>query len=180
MFKLRITADIGVEVWLPIEGYQGLYEVSNIGRVKSLNYRHTGNEKVLQPMSNGKGYWQVGLYKYNIRRCIFIHRLVAEAFLPNPQNLPQINHKDENPKNNRVENLEFCTAKYNVNYGSHNQRVAKAFSKKVLQFDITGNLIKEWPSASEVERQIGVYSTHICDCCNGKRKTACGYKWQYA
>ena len=115
-----------IEEWRPIEGYEGLYEVSNLGRVRSLdmyvkvgygNYRlHKG--KVLSPTKNKNGYLKVNLYCNGKQKTIDVHRLVTEAFLPNPDNLPQVNHKDENKTNNRVENLEWCDVKYNLSYGT--------------------------------------------------------------
>ena len=110
------------EQWRPIEGYEGLYEVSNLGRVKSLK---CGRERILKPQMKKKGYLQVGLRKEGKYKMFKVHRLVAQAFIPNPEGLPQINHKDENPSNNRVENLEWCDSKYNNNYGTHNERIVQ-------------------------------------------------------
>jgi len=114
-----------------------------------------------------------------------IHRLVADAFIPNPQNYPVINHVDENPLNNVVSNLEFCTQKYNVHYGSGLKRMAAKLkngpcSKQVLQFDEDGNLVQIWPSIHEVKRQLGFNDSSICKCCNGKYKSANGFVWKYA
>lgn len=114
------------EIWRNIEGYEGLYQVSNQGNVRSLNYKQTGMVQVLKPGKHTRGYLLVTLYKDGKAKGCKVHRLVAQAFLPNPDNLPQVNHKDENPSNNRVENLEFCTAKYNTNYGSRNQRASES------------------------------------------------------
>ena len=113
---------------------------------------------------------------------IYIHRLVAEAFIPNPSNLPVVNHKDENPKNNAVDNLEWCTTKYNLNYGTCNTRKSAKLlngplAKAVLQYDKSGNLVREWPSVSEVERQTGFAQPHISNCCREKYKSAYGYVW---
>ena len=118
------------EIWRPVVGYEGLYEVSSYGRVRSLdmyvkvgygNYRlHKG--KVLSPAKDTGGYLKVNLYCNGKQKTIDVHRLVAQAFLPNPDNLPQVNHKDENKTNNRVENLEMCNAKYNLSYGTRNIR----------------------------------------------------------
>ena len=102
------------EIWKNIEGYEGKYQVSNLGRVKSM----IGQEKVLHPKKHRNGHLQIGLHKDKKRKTMYIHRLVAQAFIPNPDNLPCVNHKDENPNNNNVDNLEWCTQKYNCNYGA--------------------------------------------------------------
>ena len=108
------------EEWRDIKGYEGLYQISNLGRVHSYYKRD-----ILEPKED-KGYLRVGLYKNGKRKPYSIHRLVAEAFIPNPNNYPQVNHKDEDKSNNRVSNLEWCTAKYNINYGTHNKRMSES------------------------------------------------------
>ena len=125
------------------------------------------------------GYIRIGLCKNGIKTSLSVHRLVAETFIPNPDNLPMINHKDEDKTNNRVENLEWCDAKYNRNYGSMNEKLAKHFSKPILQFSNNNKLIKKWDSIREAERHTGVYNQHICACCQGKIKSAGGYIWKY-
>lgn len=119
-----------------------------------------------------------------------IHKLVAEAFIPNPENKPLINHKDENKENNSVDNLEYCTHKYNVNYGTRNKRAGIEISKslinnpkttkKVFQFDLNGTFIKEWISATEVQRQLGIKQPLIVRVCKGRRKSTGGFIWRYA
>ena len=173
------------EFWKEIKGYEGLYEVSNLGRVKSLNYRRTGKENILKPLKNDKGYFQVVLCKNKKTNVCRVHRLVAEAFLDNPDNLPQVNHKDEDKTNNHVDNLEFCTNDYNIHYGTAIRRkVEKQIngkrSKPVYQYTIDGEFIAEYPSTAEVKRQLGYSHSHISECCLGKFKTAYGYKWKYA
>ena len=116
------------EIWLNIEGYSN-YMISNYGRVKSLNYRRTGKEKILSLKKDKKGYYYITLSKDGIGRNYKIHRLVAQAFIPNPNNLPQVNHKDENPSNNCVENLEWCTNEYNLNYGKCQEKRIKSRQK---------------------------------------------------
>lgn len=110
------------EIWKDIKGYEGRYEVSNMGRVKSLNYRRSGKSGILKSEDNGNGYFAVNLRKDNKNWHISVHRLVALTFLPNYENFPEVNHKDEIKDNNNLNNLEWCTTSYNVNYGTHNQR----------------------------------------------------------
>ena len=162
------------EIWKPVLGYEGLYEVSNWGRVKSLNYNHSGKEKILKPVTYKSGYLYVVLSKNNKRKHFLIHRLVAEAFIPNTDNLPQVNHKDENPLNNVVSNLEWCTSSYNINYGTRNEKI----SKKVLQYDLEGNFIREWVSTRECGRNGYNYSS-VAACCRGKRKKYKGFIFKY-
>lgn len=166
-----------MEIWKDIENYEGLYQVSNFGRVKSLKNGRwgTGKERILKATDDGWGYLQINLCKNRKRENFKVHRLVAESFIENPNNLPEVNHIDENKTNNRVENLEWCTNAYNINYGTRNQRIAKALSKRVLCVD-TGDI---FPSTHEVQRKFGYSIGNISNCCNGKRKTAYGYTWRY-
>lgn len=183
------------EIWKDIEGYED-YQVSNLGNIRSLNYRQTGKVQVLKLRKDKNGYFRVNLYKDGNRRSYQIHRLVTTAFLPNPDNLPQVNHKDENPSNNRVENLEWCSAKYNANYGTRNQRVAEiergriiseehkmriseANSIPVAQYTKEGKLIAFFYGTREASRQTGISNTHIADCCRGEAKSAGGFIWKY-
>lgn len=165
-----------MEEWRDIKGYEGLYQVSTMGRVKSIRY---GKERILKPNEDGWGYFRVRLFKNGQRKAYKVHRLVAEAFLDNPDNLPQVNHKNEDKSDNRVENLEFCDCRYNINYGTGIQRRAKKQSKTVYQYSLDGQLIKEYPSVHEVERQLGYAQTYISKCCLDKCKQAYGYKWSY-
>ena len=155
------------------------YEVSNLGNVKSLNYRSTGKAQVLKPADSGKGYLFVNLYKNGKNKMFKVHRLVAMAFIPNPDNLPEINHKDENKQNNKVDNLEFCDGEYNINFGTGIERRAKKVSKPVKQFDLRGNFIQEFPSVMEAQRKFGYSQGNISSACSGKLKTAYGYRWSY-
>ena len=169
-----------MEIWKDISGYEGLYQVSNLGRVKSLDYNHTGREKIMKPSVDKNGYLYVCFRKNGVKKWYKLHRLVAQAFISNPNNYPQVNHKDENPFNNFVNNLEWCDAKYNINYGTRTERVAEKKSKQVLQIDKnTNKLIAEFPSLTEVERQFGISKSSISKCCKGKLNTAGKYKWQY-
>ena len=159
-----------MEVYKQIIGYEGLYEVSNLGNVKSLNYLHTGQEKLLSPAFDKDGYLLVVLSKNGEKKTCKVHRLVAQAFLPNPNNYPEINHKDENKLNNSVNNLEWCTAQYNHDY---------SLSKQVEQYDLSGNYIATWKSTVEIQRQLGFDQSSISKCCLGKLKTSHGYIWKY-
>lgn len=165
-----------LEEWKDIKGYEGKYAVSVFGEVYSYK-RH----KCLKARKNRNGYCGVNLGGKEYR----IHRLVAEAFIPNPDNLPFVNHKDENPENNCVENLEWCSASYNINYGTRNERCIESrmrngFIKPILMLDIFDEfLIKEFPSIQEAAEYVGGHRTHICACCNNRKRSAYGYKWQY-
>ena len=179
------------EEWKNIRDYEGLYQISNNGNVKSLgrwvNCKNKGKrwkkEKIMKSSVDKEGYLFVGLHKNGYIKNYYVHRLVAEAFIQNTNNLPQVNHKNEMKDDNRVENLEYCDAKYNMNYGTRLERIYKKTtngkcSKQVLQIDIkTNEIIKEFPSTREVQRQLGL--SHISQCCKGKHKTCGGFKWQY-
>lgn len=171
-----------MEEWKDIEGYEGLYQVSNKGKVKSLKYRGSNNECVLKNRKTTKGYLQVALWKNQKHKEFQVHRIVAKAFIPNPDKLPQVNHKDENKTNNSVENLEWCTNEYNHNYGTRNLRASRGLngegSKQVYQFTIEGKLLNIWPSTMECGRS-GYCQTSVSNCCIGKQKTHKGYKWCY-
>ena len=145
------------------------------------NVRKTKSERLLKPFDTGRGYLNVKLSKDNIAKTISIHRLVAKTFIENPKNLKQVNHKDENKSNNNFENLEWCTHKYNQNYGIKKTVVAEKISKPVNQYDLEGNFIKRWSSATEYYKSLGKKMGHgITDCCKNKRKTCYGFKWRYA
>lgn len=189
------------EIWKPIKGYEGKYEVSNLGNVRSLDhvvfvkqdkreYEMLRKGKLLRPLVRRHGYLGVQLYGHgrnerNLTTCS-IHRLVAEAFLENPHNLPEVNHKDENKTNNRLDNLEWCTHKENSNYGTRAKRIGDCFrngykSKAIRQYTLDMEFIKEFPSLAEVKRQLGFASANISKCANGDRNYshAYGYVWRY-
>lgn len=181
------------EIWKDIKGYEGLYKVSNLGRVKSLNYNRTGNEKDLKININEHGYKYVTLCKNSKLKVMTIHRLIANAFIPNPNKYPCVNHKDEVKTNNSIDNLEWCTYKYNNNYGTKKERISKSNtgkkkskeavlkmiekrSVKVYQYDREINLVKIWKSARECGRN-GYNTGHVASCCRGEEKTHKGYIW---
>ena len=171
-----------MENWKEIAEYEGLYEVSDMGRVRSLKF---GKEKILKPRKHTCGYLHVNLCKDGHVKTLKVHRVVAEAFIPNPQGLDTVNHKDEVKTNNTVSNLEWMSLKDNINYGTHNKRVSEAninhpsHSKQVQMCDRKGNLLAAFPSLREAERVTGIDHSHISSCCNGKLKSAGGYKWRY-
>ena len=181
------------------EIYEGLYKVSNLGKILSLNYRNTGKAELLNPGEDKGGYLQVCLSKNGETKTCKVHRLVAQTFLPNPENKPCINHKIQGKKGKKINmvffntdgsinkeksTIEWCTYEENNNYGGHNDRISKALtngkrSKRVLQLSLSGDLIREWESIQECGRN-GFSKSNVCDCCNGKLKTHKGFKWCYA
>lgn len=176
------------EIWKPITGYEGLYEVSNKGRVKrlerdfvdSIGRKYHKKERILKSSTNSNGYLHVALSdSKGITRYLRVHRLVAESFIPNPDNKSQINHKDEVKTNNFVDNLEWMTAKENINYGTRNERSAKAQSKSVTQYTKAGEIVKVWSSTHEAARQLGIRQGNISNVALGVNKTCGGFIWKY-
>ena len=166
------------EIWKDIKGYEGLYKFSNLGNIKSLNGYGHKKEIILSPIKNR--YWNVILSKNGKKKNYLVHRLVAEAFIPNSNNYSQINHKDENSKNNRVDNLEWCNSKYNCNYGTRIEKIHKKQRKKINQYDKNGKLIKQWASRKDINKELKIPITTISGCCLGYLKTAHNYIWKYA
>lgn len=166
------------EIWRDIPNHEGLYQASNLGRIKSLKRPYGLKERILKQQLVC-GYYQVRLCKNSIQKFYYVHRLVWIAFNGQiPEGL-QVNHINEIKIDNRLENLNLMTCKENLNWGTRNERSAKSKSKAVLQFTLDGILVKEYASATQAERELGFDQGHICDCCNGKYKTAYGYIWRY-
>lgn len=187
-----------MEEWRDVPGYEGLYMVSNLGNIKSCEKTdqrgRTRKEKLLKPSKGGrKGKYQsmqIRLCKNGIGKMFRVHRIVADAFIPNPDNLPEVNHKDENPLNNKVENLEWCTRAYNMRYGTGRIRAAqknavklknrKDQSKWVIQLSLNNEILHFYPSQQEASRETGLYRAAISACCRGVSKTHGGFIWKYA
>ena len=175
-----------VEIWKDYKDYEGLYQASNLGRLRSLDRwvkSKSGSVrlckgKILKLCTDKYGYLKVSLYKNNKVKTYYVHRLVAEAFIPNPENLPEVNHKDENKLNNNAENLEWCDREYNCNFGTRNEKVAKKCSKPVVQYTLDGQFVREWESIRECDRN-GFNHGAVAVCCQGKRKTHKGFIWKY-
>lgn len=173
-----------MEVWKDVKGYEGLYQVSNLGRIKSLNYKRTGKEKIMKQTKRGNGYLRVDLCKDKKIKTYNVHRLVAMTFIFNEYNKPQVNHINEIKTDNRVENLEWVTSKENVNYGTAIKRRTMKLtngkgSKPVIGMKKESGYIVEFPSVREVERTLKIGHSHVSNCCKGKGKTAGGYKWMF-
>ena len=169
------------EKWKDIDGHPG-YQVSNKGVVKSLNYNHTGKEKILKPFKNRDGYLLVKLYKDGKMKHFYVHRLVASAFVQNDSLFNnEINHLDENKENNCASNLEWSDRKHNCNYGSRNEQLSKVLtnnSKRSKPVKCLENGVV-YPSTMEVQRKLGFSSSNISQCCQGKRNYCGGYRWKY-
>lgn len=180
------------ELWKDIKGYEGVYQVSTLGNIRRVN-RWAGNQCKSVYVSDIKnastyidsfGYVKVCLSYKGVSKHYRVHRLVANAFIPNPDNLPQINHKDENKLNNCVNNLEWCTAKYNSNYGTRTLRISNRnleFGAKhsVQQYSKDGMFIREWKSITEASNKLGLHVSKISACCHGSRKSTGGFMWRF-
>lgn len=182
-----------IEIWKDIEGYEGFYQVSNLGNVRSLNWGKQGYVRNLYLKHHPRGYRQVELVKNGKRKMLTVHRLVAQAFIPNPDGLTSINHKDEDKTNNRVENLEWCDKRYNFWYSwdlHHTSRPMKKVRKrtnssysnhlnKVAQLNLDGTVVRIWDNIASIKRELSFNNWSITQCCKGNRATAYGFRWQF-
>lgn len=177
-----------IEEWKPVVGFEGYYEVSNYGNVRSLDrttiykngrVHHTAGRHLAISL-NSQGYRKT-IFSVNGKHATpRVCRLVAMAFIPNPNNFPQVNHKDENKLNDCADNLEWCDCKYNNNYGTAPMRRIEGRKKPINQFTLDGQFVCRWSCASDAEKKTGVYHSHIAQCCKGKFKQMGGYVWRYA
>lgn len=192
------------EVWKDIEGYEGLYQISNLGNVKSLDrtqiqkrgdlyYNKKYKGQIIKSHLTHRGYCAVGVTKHNRHKNFSVHRLVARAFIPNPENKPEVNHIDGNKQNNRVDNLEWNTSSENLKHAYNNKlktctkkhrevakyQCKKNFSKKILQYNLNGEFLKEWDSITEASNFYNIPISGISQCCQGITKSAHKYIWRY-
>ena len=174
-----------MEIWKDIPEYEGLYQASNLGRIRSL---YKSSEGVVLRPRNTKRYYMIALYKNKKRKDILIHKIVAQIFVENKENKPFVNHKDENTFNNNSNNLMWCTHQENMNWGTRNKRISLKNTdnpkrcKRIIQYDKFGNYIREYASIKDACKQLNIKPCHIGECCENKygRKTAYGYIWKYA
>lgn len=172
------------------------YMVSDKGNIKSLNYHNTKEERILKQQINRNGYNIIRINVNKVKKTLYTHQLVAQAFVENPDNLPIINHKDENKQNNCASNLEYCTKQYNDNYGTRNQRLSKTLKgkkktethnikqhneikKPIVQYDKNNKLIGIYESAKQASELLGINKTHISNVCRGKRNFCGGFRWVF-
>ncbi|KAB1963541.1 NUMOD4 domain-containing protein [Lacticaseibacillus paracasei] len=171
------------EIWKDIEGFEGLYQVSNMGRVRSVDRKdsqgHFWKGKVLIGWPSGSGYLQAALWRDGHGKNKLIHRLVAEAFISNPHSLPQVNHKDENKTNNRVDNLEYCSAHYNIVYGTRNERMAKAEGRPIYVISDSGHRYY-FDRIAKATRLLGLDGRAVNRGLRGKRKYHHGFQFEWA
>lgn len=178
------------EVWKDISGYEGIYQASSYGRIKSLGgHRSNGyykKEKIMKFYKTYNGYYRVGLSKNGESKGLFVHRIIATTFIPNPNSLRDVNHKDENKINNNIENLEWLSHQDNINYGSRKRRMMsnKEWQRKTMQetsipvYSVSPDgKIEHWYSQHEAARQLGLQQSCISGCLRGKQKTTGGYKF---
>lgn len=179
-----------IEEWRDIRDYEGIYQISNFGRLRSLDreiciteksgraYKYLKRGRIISP-GICRGYLNTTLCNGDMRKTQYVHRLVASAFLPNPENLPEINHKDRNPLNNRVENLEWCSRYYNTHYDGAIERQHATIRKKVRQRTLDGKIVAEFPSVCDASKQTGVHKSLIAKVANGMFKQGKSFIWEF-
>ena len=161
-----------VETFVKIEGFEN-YEVSNLGKVRNIK-----SGRLLKPQLHSAGYLMHGLYENNKKKYLLLHRILATAFIDNPDEKPCVNHIDENKLNNDLSNLEWCTKRENNVHGTRIKRIAEKNSQKVIQLDLDDNVLNVFKSMVQAERETGVPHQNISSCCKGRRKSAGKYKWR--
>ena len=177
------------EQWKPVKGYEGIYEVSNLGRVRSLprpktsrnasgDFTFTTKPKILRTFTQRGGYQRVSFGKGKNKKAFMVHRLVGMAFVPGYREGLFINHKDENPRNNRADNLEWVTTSENNIYGNHVTNCRR--HRAVEQLTLDGQFIQRFDGIKEAAEATGCRATSIQSCCIGRYKSSCGYRWRYA
>lgn len=164
-----------LEKWKNIMGYEGIYQVSSLGRIKSTK----GKEKILKPRIFKRGYLGVALRKNGTTKQYYIHRLVAETFIANKDNLPQVNHINGLKCDNNIKNLEWISSSNNMKHAYIN-KLTNGAKKQTLQYDLNGNFIKLWNSQTEASKATGIAHSHINNCCRGKENSAGGFIWKYS
>lgn len=162
------------EIWKDIKGYEDIYQISNLGRVKSVE-----TDRILKGCKTSNGYLIVSLYKNSVMSTKKIHRLVADAFIQNPENKPQVNHIDENKTHNMVSNLEWMTAKENSNHGTRTDRLAKTLSIPIIATNIKTGESTEFYGSSECARQLGIHVSCVTGVLKGRRNQTGGYTFKY-
>lgn len=178
------------EIWKDVVGYEGLYKVSDNGNVMSLHYNHKNEPHLLKQSCGSSGYLHLQIYKGKKCKTVYVHQLVAEAFIPNPHNKQEINHINGNKLDNRLSNLEWATTSENQKHAIRNGlrkpspnsgRFGKnnPLSKTFCQYDLNGNFIREWTGITQTAKEFGVSNTSLRHCLNGKHKTCCGFIWKY-
>jgi hypothetical protein len=165
------------EKWVDIVGYEGLYSISNLGRIAS---HHRDECRILHPTTHRTNrYSYVNLCRNGIAKLFRVHVLVAKHFLPNPNSLLEVNHKDEDKSNNRVDNLEWCSRQYNINYGTGRERQRVKMCKPVVQYSKTGTHIRSYDSISQASQIVGSSVSTIVNCCKQRKPSAGGFVWRY-
>lgn len=180
MVPIAETFEPGFEQWRDVAGYEGLYQVSSHGRLRSLKYHmRPGRVVVLKQFADKGGYLRAKFCKDGNETTVKVHRVVAEAFLPNPDRKREVNHKDGNTMNNVPSNLEWATPSENMKHASASKLVKPPVVKAVLQLTTSGELVRKWESARRAAISLGFDPSAITKCCKGKLQTTGGFAWRY-